>query len=77
MERRVLVALIAPLAISALAVVFTFYWVRESERKWCEIIPILDEGYNAPVQSGQPPLSERGRRLAKAIHDFRTDLPCD
>jgi hypothetical protein len=76
-RQRLLPVLLSSLAVSVLAIVFTFWWVRESERKWCEMMLILDEGYNAPVQPGQPELTERGKRLAVAIHNFRASLPCD
>ncbi len=57
--------------------VVTFALIRWSERQWCGLIAVLDEGYNAPVQPGQPPLNERGRRIADNIHELRGSLGCD
>lgn len=54
-----------------------FLLLRASERKWCDLFVLLDDGYNAPVQPGQPPLNERGKRIAAAIHERRTTLSCD
>lgn len=50
--------------------------VRLSERKFCSLMVILDEGYSAPVSPGTPPLSERGQRIASAIADLRRSLHC-
>jgi hypothetical protein len=58
--------------ISTLLVNFAVSWtvVRESERKWCELVSTLDEGYGAPV-AGAAPLSPRGEKIARDIHDLR------
>jgi hypothetical protein len=51
--------------------------VRRSEQKFCALIVAQDDGYNAPVPAGTPPLTERGRRIAEAIHRLRQDLACE
>lgn len=55
----------------------SFAMVRQQGQKFCNLMTLLDEGYNAPVQPGQPPLNERGQRIAAAIHDLRQSLSCD
>ena len=58
--------------ISTLLVNFAVSWtvVRLSERKWCELVSTLDEGYGAPV-AGAAPLTPRGEKIARDIHDLR------
>lgn len=51
--------------------------VKLTERKFCDIVIVLDEGYNAPVTPGAAPLSERGQRIAAASHKLRMSLGCD
>jgi len=58
--------------ISTLLVNFAVSWtvVRLSERKWCELVSTLDAGYGEPV-AGAAPLSPRGEKIARDIHDLR------
>jgi hypothetical protein len=58
--------------ISTLIVNFVVSWsvVRLSERKWCELVSTLDAGYSQPV-AGSAPLSPRGAKIARDIHDLR------
>lgn len=58
--------------ISTMIVNFVVTWsvVRLSEKKWCELVSTLDEGYGSPV-AGAPPLNERGKKIARDIHDLR------
>lgn len=51
--------------------------VKLTERKFCDLLILLDEGYNAPVRADSPPLSERGARIAAATHKLRASLGCD
>lgn len=51
-------------------VAVTSYLVKASEKKWCELISTLDEGYNAPV-AGAPAPSPRGAKIARDIHELR------
>ncbi len=55
----------------------SFAMVRELGQKFCTLMVLLDDGYNAPVQPGQPALTERGKRIAAAVHDLRQSLGCD
>lgn len=73
---RILPILLSSMLCSVLSISLSFWFFYISERKWCRLMVTLDEGYNAPVQPGQPPLTERGRRLAEGIHDVRKSLPC-
>lgn len=68
MPLRVFVAIITSTVLVNFAVSWTV--VRLSEKKWCELITTLDEGYNAPVV-GAPAPSERGKKIGKDIHDLR------
>ena len=54
----------------------SFALVRPQGQKFCNLMTLLDEGYNAPVQAGQPPLNERGQRIAAAVHELRDSLSC-
>lgn len=58
--------------LSTMVVNFVVTWsvVRLSEKKWCELVSTLDEGYSAPV-AGSQPLSPRGEKIARDIHDLR------
>jgi hypothetical protein len=70
-RRMSLWAFIAIIA-STIIVNFVTTWtvVRLSERKWCELVSTLDAGYGEPV-AGSPPLNERGKKIARDIHDLR------
>lgn len=50
----------------ALAITISSYQRRESERAWCEVITVLDEGYRNP-DPNLPPLNPRGERLRDGI----------
>lgn len=54
----------------------SFVMVRQLGQKFCDLLVLLDEGYNAPVMPNQPPLTERGKRIAAATHDLRKSLGC-
>lgn len=45
--------------------------VRDSERKWCEFIVVLDDAW-----SSSPPQSPLGRKVAVALHKQRVDFGC-
>jgi hypothetical protein len=54
----------------------SWWMAHRSEQKWCALLVTLDEGYNAPVQPGAPPLNERGQRIAAQIHALRDSFDC-
>lgn len=73
MNRRVPIWTLIVVTLSSLLMSFAVSWtvVRLSERKWCELMITLDEGYNTPV-AGAPSPSARGAKIARDIHDLRT-----
>jgi hypothetical protein len=50
---------------------YTERTARESERKWCEFITVLDDAW-----SSSPPQSVLGRAVAASLHKLRTDFDC-
>ena len=48
---------------------------RQSERAWCGLFTVLEEGYTAPAP-GSPPLTVRGQRIAKGIAEVRGTYRC-
>jgi hypothetical protein len=72
MYRRLTFRQFIAVLLSVVLVNFAISWtvVRLSEKKWCELISTLDEGYNAPV-SGAPERSPRGTKIGADIHDLR------
>ena len=72
MRRTVPAWTLAVMFVSSLVLSFAIAWigVRLSERKWCDLITTLDEGYSAPVP-GAPPPSERGKKIGQDIHELR------
>jgi hypothetical protein len=45
--------------------------VRDSERKWCEFVVVLDDAWSAT-----PPQSPLGRQVAASLHTLRIDFGC-
>ena len=50
---------------------YTDRTARESERKWCEFITVLDDAW-----SSAPPQSALGRAVAASLHKLRGDFGC-
>lgn len=50
---------------------YTDRTARESERKWCEFITVLDDAW-----SSSPPQSQLGRAVAGSLHKLRSDFDC-
>lgn len=44
---------------------------READRRWCAIVTLFDDAYQE-----QPPPTELGRQIARAMHDLRLSLDC-
>lgn len=74
MYRRMPLWAFIAVIISTILVNIAVTWavVRESERKWCELVSTLDEGYSAPV-TGAPAPSPRGAKIGRDIHDLRVN----
>lgn len=72
--RRMPLSAFIAVIISTALVNFAVSWtvVRLSEKKWCELIVTLDEGYSAPV-AGAPAPSPRGQKIGRDIHDLRVN----
>ncbi len=74
-------ALIYPIAVAFCSMLImglvSFALVRNLGQQFCGLLVLLDDGYNAPVAPGQPALTERGLRIAKATHELRRSLGCD
>lgn len=72
--RRVPAWTLIAVVVSSLLVSFAVSWtvVRLSEKKWCELMITLDEGYSAPIPGASAPTA-RGAKIGKDIHDLRTD----
>lgn len=78
MRRPEVLRLVVALFLSMLIMgTVNLVFIRYTEQKFCTLLTLLDDGYNAPVQPGQPPLTERGKRIADATHLLRVDLGCD
>lgn len=50
---------------------YTNWRHEQADRRWCELMTILDEQYES-----SPPATEVGRRFAAAMHTLRGELDC-
>jgi hypothetical protein len=66
-----LAMLVSMVVLTTAGIVYTNRATRESERKWCEFITVLDDAW-----SSTPPQSTLGRAVAASLHKLRTDFGC-
>lgn len=66
-----LVFAVTVILLVAAGVWYTNRTARESERKWCEFITVLDDAW-----SSTPPQSPLGRQVAASLHKLRDDFGC-
>lgn len=70
----VLISWVAALIVGAGCLVYTQRTARESERKWCDLINTLHEGYQSAPQQ---PVTPRGEEVRRRIAEVRHRLGCD
>lgn len=63
--------LVSVVVLSTAGMYYTNRETRESERKWCEFITVLDDAW-----SSTPPQSALGRAVAASLHRLRADFGC-
>lgn len=63
--------LVSVVVLSGAGMYYTNRETRESERKWCEFITVLDDAW-----SSTPPQSALGRSVAASLHRLRADFGC-
>jgi hypothetical protein len=62
---------VSMILLTVLGAWYTNRTAAESERKWCELLGVMDEAY-----SSSPPRTEIGRQLARAMNKLRSDFGC-
>lgn len=53
------------------ALIISLSAIRASEQKWCGIVTLMDDTYNA-----EPPPSVTGKRMAAGMAGLRRDFHC-
>lgn len=67
-----IVIFVSVLAVLAFSIAYTNYVERQSSRKFCATVVLVNDAYRQ-----QPPTSDLGRQLAKDYEQLRSDLHCD
>lgn len=58
--------------VTAILMLFlTLHFVQQSERKWCDLITMLDDAYHQT-----PPTTETGKNVARQMSGLRQSLHC-
>lgn len=66
-----IIAYVSVFVVAFVAIQYSNYVDRKSNQRWCSIITTLDDTYKQ-----QPPSTVLGKKLAKDMHELRSEFEC-